>query len=251
VYGSATEDSLFISVFSRKTLLAVKGHKSFVRGVCFTLEGDSFLSTGDDKTVKLWDIDFAHHKWSDSQDTEPKMVFMGKNAFSAVDAHQSRNIFVTAGSQVDVWDFERSEPVATYTWGADTINTARFNRSEQSIFATCGTDRNIVLYDLRMDSPLAKLIMDMKTNALCWNPIEPFNFTGANEDHNCYTFDMRNMKEALNVHKDHVAAVSVFSRCLFFGLLFLCLIFPSFFFFFFSSSSIGLILITPPQARSS
>lgn len=204
-----------------------------VRGLCFTPEGDAFLSASDDKTVKLWNIDYAHHKWN-SQDTEPQSVFMGKNAFSAVDCHQSKNIFVTCGSQVDVWDFERqvtqsikkpnqnthlnpidqnqskptrSEPVETYTWGADTINAVKFNRSEQSVFATCGTDRNIVLYDLRMNSPLSKLIMDMKTNALCWNPIEPFIFTGANEDHNLYTFDMRNMTKALHVHKDHVAAV--------------------------------------------
>jgi len=29
----------------------------------------------------------------------------------------------------------------------------------------------------------------------------------ANEDHNCYTFDMRKLDRALNVLKDHVSAV--------------------------------------------
>ena len=29
----------------------------------------------------------------------------------------------------------------------------------------------------------------------------------ANEDHNCYTFDMRKLKRATIVHKDHVSAV--------------------------------------------
>ncbi len=47
----------------------------------------------------------------------------------------------------------------------------------------------------------------MKSNAIAWNPMEAFNFTVANEDHNCYTFDMRNLDIALNVHKDHVSAV--------------------------------------------
>jgi len=47
----------------------------------------------------------------------------------------------------------------------------------------------------------------MRTNALCWNPREAFNFTVANEDHNCYTFDMRKLDKALCVHKDHVSAV--------------------------------------------
>jgi WD repeat and SOF domain-containing protein 1 len=37
--------------------------------------------------------------------------------------------------------------------------------------------------------------------------MEAFNFTVANEDSNCYTFDMRKLDIALNVHRDHVAAV--------------------------------------------
>ncbi|KAG5460570.1 MAG: Sof1-like domain-containing protein [Olpidium bornovanus] len=47
----------------------------------------------------------------------------------------------------------------------------------------------------------------MKSNAIAWNPIEAFNFTVANEDHSCYTFDMRKMRSALNVLTDHVPAV--------------------------------------------
>jgi DDB1- and CUL4-associated factor 13 len=49
--------------------------------------------------------------------------------------------------------------------------------------------------------------MKMRTNAICWNPMEAFNFTAANEDHNLYTFDMRKMDKAKVVHKDHVSAV--------------------------------------------
>jgi len=34
--------------------------------------------------------------------------------------------------------------------------------------------------------------------------MEAFNLSVANEDHNVYTFDMRKLDIALNVHKDHV-----------------------------------------------
>jgi WD repeat and SOF domain-containing protein 1 len=34
---------------------------------------------------------------------------------------------------------------------------------------------------------------------VCWNPMEAFNFTAANEDHNCYTFDMRRMDRCVTV----------------------------------------------------
>lgn len=37
--------------------------------------------------------------------------------------------------------------------------------------------------------------------------MEAFNFAVANEDHNIYIFDMRKVDRALNVLKDHVAAV--------------------------------------------
>jgi WD repeat and SOF domain-containing protein 1 len=37
--------------------------------------------------------------------------------------------------------------------------------------------------------------------------MKPFEFTAANEDHNLYTFDMRHMDSAVQVHKGHVSAV--------------------------------------------
>jgi len=49
--------------------------------------------------------------------------------------------------------------------------------------------------------------MTMNSNAVCWNPMEAFNFAVANEDHNIYIFDSRNLSRALNILKDHVSAV--------------------------------------------
>ena len=40
-----------------------------------------------------------------------------------------------------------------------------------------------------------------RCNALAWNPMEPFNFTAANEDCCLYTYDMRRLQSALCVHK--------------------------------------------------
>jgi len=89
----------------------------------------------------------------------------------------------------------------------DTITNCSFNQSETSIIVSAGTDRSIILYDLRTSSPLHRTVLSLATNSLAWNPVEPFNFAAANEDHNVYLFDMRQMKRALNVLRDHVAAV--------------------------------------------
>lgn len=48
-----------------------------------------------------------------------------------------------------------------------------------------------------------------KNSALCWNPMEPFNFVAGNEDGNCYTYDMRNMSEIKKIHKDHIGAMYI------------------------------------------
>ena len=50
----------------------------------------------------------------------------------------------------------------------------------------------------------------MKSNSLCWNPMEAFIFTVANEDYKCYSFDMRNLSNPVMVYMDHVSAGEFF-----------------------------------------
>ena len=54
---------------------------------------------------------------------------------------------------------------------------------------------------------MKKIIMQTKSTKLCWNPMEAFNFTVANEDTNLYSYDMRKLDIATCVHKDFVSAV--------------------------------------------
>ncbi|TPX52136.1 hypothetical protein SeMB42_g01634 [Synchytrium endobioticum] len=172
-------------------------HKAFVRGVCTHPSTDVFYSAGDDKAVKIWDVN----------STTPKNVFLSKYAFTGIDHSRSNNTFATSAAQVEVWDVERSQPTFSFSWGAETVTSLKFNQTETNILASCGTDRTIVLYDLRTSSPLSRVIMEMRSNAIAWNPMEAFHFTVANEDHKCYTFDMRRMNSAVMVHMDHVSAV--------------------------------------------
>ena len=108
---------------------------------------------------------------------------------------------------MSIWDHARSEPTSTFSWGADTIKSVKFNPAESNLLASTGSDRNICLYDVRVAEPMRKIILEMRSNALAWNPMEPFNFTVANEDHQLYTFDMRHLNKAAHIHRDHVSAV--------------------------------------------
>ncbi|KAF6155800.1 hypothetical protein GIB67_039131 [Kingdonia uniflora] len=192
-------------IATRRTVCQFPGHQGAVQGLTSSIDGRVLVSCGTDCTVRLWKIPGATDESNDN--SFKPIVFVSKNGFRDVDHKWEDNHFATAGTQVDIWDHNRSEPIRSFEWGQDTVISVRFNPGEPNILAATTSDRSITLYDLRLSSPLRKLIMKTKSNAIAWNPMEPMNFTAANEDCNCYSYDTRKLDEAKCVHKDHVSAV--------------------------------------------
>eukprot|EP00047_Mylnosiga_fluctuans_P017567 m.62636 g.62636 ORF g.62636 m.62636 type:complete len:444 (-) comp7147_c0_seq2:261-1592(-) len=182
-------------------------HKGFVRGACFTPQGENFITVGDDKTIRIAPTD------QPADEPAVPSTILSKSFFTAVDHHRTQDLFATSGSVVELWSTHRSEPLQSHAWGADSSSCVRFNPVEVNILASAANDRNITLYDVRGATPIRRVVLAMQTNAICWNPMEAFNFTVANEDSNLYTFDMRRLDRALNVHKDHVSAVMDIDYC--------------------------------------
>ncbi len=54
-------------------------------------------------------------------------MMMGLLMRRAIDHHWEDDKFATAGAAVDIWDHSRSEPISTYSWGADSVLSVRFN----------------------------------------------------------------------------------------------------------------------------
>ena len=79
--------------------------------------------------------------------------------------------------------------------------------SEPSILASLGSDRTFTLYDIRTAKAERRIITQFRSNALSWCPTFPTTILLASEDHNLYTFDVRNLKEPRQIYKAHVAAV--------------------------------------------
>ncbi|XP_059663197.1 uncharacterized protein LOC132308916 isoform X1 [Cornus florida] len=206
--GSMDGDIRLWDMASRRTVCQFPGHQGAVRGLTASTDGRILVSCGTDCSVRLWNVPSATMS-VDSYDNsaKPLAVYVWKNAFWAVDHQWNGELFATAGAQVDIWDHNRSQPVNSFEWGKDTVLSVRFNPGEPNILATSASDRSITIYDLRMSSPGRKIIMRTKTNSISWNPMEPMNFTSANEDCNCYSYDARKLDEAKCVHKDHVSAV--------------------------------------------
>ena len=189
---------------SRDQVWQARAHDNIVKGMCWTPER-RLLSCAADKTVKVWNPYQTEHS------NVPLATFLGQGAFTDITHHRERPSFAVSSSVISIYDLsgQSSKPTETLHWptSTDTITSVSFNQSETSILASTAMDRAVVLYDLRTSSPLSKIVLTLASNAISWNPMEPFNFAVANEDHNIYIFDMRKMSRALNVLKDHVAAV--------------------------------------------
>ena len=189
---------------SREEAYSTKAHEGVVKGMCWTNDR-KLVTCASDKTINIFD------PYNDVSGSRPKTTWLGETAFTGVSHHRSLPNFAASSNVISVYDHSRSStiPLQTLHWptSTDTINALAFNQTETSMIASCATDRSIILYDLRTSSPLSKVILRLASNAISWNPMEAFNFAVANEDHNIYVFDARKISRALNVLKDHVAAV--------------------------------------------
>ena len=189
---------------SRYEVWQAKAHDNLIKGICWTND-QKLLSCGSDKTVNLFD------PYNTPSNSAPVASWLGQNAYTSITRHRTEPVFAVSSSVISIYDINRpsSTPSQTLSWptSIDTITALALNQTETSILASTATDRSLVLYDLRTASPLHRSILTLASNALSWNPMEAFNLAVANEDHNIYIFDTRNLSRALNILKDHVAAV--------------------------------------------
>ncbi|KAK8106878.1 rRNA-processing protein SOF1 [Apiospora kogelbergensis] len=180
-------------------------HENIVKSVCWTRD-QKLLTCGTDRKIQLYD------PYNTPSESEPLSTWLGSASWNSLSHHRSRNSFAAAGGSrgISIYDLERhsaAPEVLAWPNATDTINAVAFNQVETSILGSCGSDRSIIFYDLRTATPIAKTVLTFACNAISFNPMEGMNCAVASEDHSVYLFDMRKVDRALNILKDHVAAV--------------------------------------------
>ncbi|PHH69778.1 hypothetical protein CDD80_6503 [Ophiocordyceps camponoti-rufipedis] len=180
-------------------------HDNIVKALAWTRDGKLLTCAATDRAVKLFD------PYGTQAEAPPLSSWLGNGPFSSLSHHRSRDAFAAAQSaSISVYDLGRhSAAPETLRWptAVDSITDVSFSPVETSVLASCGADRSVVIYDLRTSTPVTKTVLKFASNRVAWSPMEAFNLATASEDHNVYLFDMRRFDRALNVLKDHVAAV--------------------------------------------
>lgn len=172
-------------------------------------DGERETSDSDDEDFRVsMDIeDEVDYDDTMQEEDIPVDTIIAKNLIIGMDHHYNKPYLATCGDKVELWEENRREPIRQWHWGADSTQYVKYNPVEVDIFATTSSDRAVTLFDMRKPAPLRKVILTMRSNQICWNPMEAFKFTVANEDHDLHTYDMRNLSKPLNLHKDHTSAV--------------------------------------------
>ena len=221
------------NIARRKLVRSIpNAHRHFVCGLTSTPDSTCFLSCSTDKTVRLWngalfrsnactiESDNMESLETDSVSVSasipfgkehsvmPSCEYTGIGPFSSIDHSAIDSQFVTTGSQLELWDITRSQPIRSFQWGPEPVLSAKYNRIEPHLVAFTSADRGISVYDIRTSSAMNKVVMEMKSGCLSWNPVEPASLLCGNHDWNVYLFDIRNFSKAQAAFTSHTASVT-------------------------------------------
>ena len=208
-------------------MISLYDHKETIKGVSFSKDGSKFLSSSADKSIHLYDFkgafDEEHSEHiagyyklgKNKKQMQPLTKYLSKFITGTllidignVDHSPAEDEFVSSGQVVQVWSYQRSKPIYQLEWNVDSILKVKYNPSDANILCASCSDRSLIMYDLRGETPVQKITLPNKSMGLCFNPLEPINFVVGNDDGNSYSFDMRKMDKAKIIHKGHVGAVT-------------------------------------------
>ena len=109
-----------------------------MRGIAPDVQGRTFFSCGDDKTIKQWEISPNNLK----SEITPLRTILSTSPLLDIDHHWRDDQFATSGDSVCLWDSDKNTPLLTYKWGSDSIVSVRFNPSEACLLGSTGSDRS-------------------------------------------------------------------------------------------------------------
>lgn len=114
---------------------------------------------------------FSMYEKKVAKKVQPLTKYLSKYVTNNVDHSPTEMEFVTSGDLVQVWSYERSKPIYELQWNVDSILKVKYNPSEHNILLGSCSDRSLILYDLRAETPIQKVTLPNKSTCMAFNPL--------------------------------------------------------------------------------
>lgn len=198
--GSSDGELRFWSMSFRKNFHIIKAHSRSIKGLSIDHNGKVALTCSDDCTLKLWNISNPGKK--------PLFFFNSTTPFTSLCSHPKNGFYLTGNRGILLWDQENFKPMQKFGFDSNSVSAIKFNNFEFNLFAAAYSDRSVNLYDMRLQSPIKKILLKMRTNEIIWGKNNCWEFFTANEDGNVYLFDIRNIGKVKKIFTGHSMPVT-------------------------------------------
>lgn len=119
-------------VARKKQIISVQAHDGFIRGIAFSHQSSTLYTVGDDKLIKQWKTDEA-----DGSDLRaPFNTIVTKTMLTGITHHRSQPYLATCGEVCNLWEHSRAQPIKTFQWGVDSLQSVRFNQVEENVLGS-------------------------------------------------------------------------------------------------------------------
>lgn len=84
----------------RKSIFSINAHEKCIKGLTFSNSGSVILSSGDDKTINLYELEKCMEQANEGQHITPRNKYISKQLLSNIDHKRNQSQFATAGQAV-------------------------------------------------------------------------------------------------------------------------------------------------------
>ncbi|XP_072393247.1 E3 ubiquitin-protein ligase COP1-like isoform X1 [Diabrotica undecimpunctata] len=184
-------------------------NSTIVSSIEFDKDNEFFAIAGVTKRIKVFeygavikDIVSVHY---------PCVEMVSRSKISCVSWHTYHKSTLASSDYegtVTIWDASTGQRTKTYQEHEKRCWSVDFNCVDTRLIASGSDDARVKLYSLNEEHSIATL--EAKANVCCvkFNPKSSSHLAFGSADHCVHYYDLRNMKEAVNVFKGHKKAVS-------------------------------------------